>query len=305
VWVPRSAIKVLGTPTGLEIAPIPDDPAADPRLAEVEMLVAPPRSPTFDLATQFGGVWSRMPSLRVVQVLTAGVDWIVGALPEGVTLCSARGAHDTPVAEWVLAAILAASKDLACFHEAQLSGRWDPHDVRELADAGVLILGFGSIGHAVERLLAPFGPSTVWRVARRARDGVLSAEALPRILPQADVVIVLLPLTPDTEGFVDERFIRLMRPGALLINAARGRLVDTGALLEALSERRIRAVLDVTEPEPLPPTHPLWRAPGLLITPHVAGGTPASMERAYGLVRDQLQRLARGEALINVVEGGY
>ena len=305
VWVPGNAVEALGAIEGLEIAAIPDDPGADGRLADVEALVASPRTASFDVTMQFGELWSRMPSLRLVQVLSAGVDWIVGTLPDRVVLCSARGAFDTPVAEWVLAAVLAAYKDIPSFRDAQVDGRWDAHDVGELADANVLILGYGSIGRAVEERLAPFRPRNVWRVARTARDGVMSTEALPDILPLADIVVVLLPLTRETERIVDAEFMGLMRPGALLVNAARGRLVDTAALVDALRHGRIRAVLDVTDPEPLPTGHPLRQAPGVLITPHVAGGTPRSMERTYGLVRDQLERFARGEALRNVVDAGY
>jgi phosphoglycerate dehydrogenase-like enzyme len=168
----------------------------------------------------------------------------------------------------------------------------------------VLILGYGSIGRAVERLLEPFR-CRVWRIAAHERDGVGTLDALPDILPEADVVVVLLPLTPETDHLVDADFMARMRPGALLVNPARGRIVDTAALLEALESGHIRAVVDVTDPEPLPPDHALWRAPGILITPHVAGAAPMAQERVYALVRAQLARFATGEPLANVVREGY
>jgi phosphoglycerate dehydrogenase-like enzyme len=169
----------------------------------------------------------------------------------------------------------------------------------------VLLLGYGSIGRAVEARLAPFAPAATVRVARRAREGVSPLEALPELLPEADVVVLLLPLTAETRGIIDAGALSLMKPGALLVNAARGALVDTGALLDVLNGGRIRAVLDVTDPEPLPPGHPLWRAPGLLVTPHVAGITRDIEKRTAVLVRDQIARFARGEELANQVRDGY
>lgn len=304
VWVPVGTLAILGDHEGLEMVEIPADPEHHPRLGEVAGLVAPPRTPTFDVTMQFGHLWERMPSLRLLQVLTAGVDWIAGTAPERVTLCSARGAHSVPVSEWVMAAVLAGLKDLGRFRDDQRAGRWAGEPVGELADAGVLILGHGAAGREVEKRLAPFAPR-IWRVARREREGVVTTAALPDILPLADIVIVLLALTPQTERIVDAQFISRMRPQALLVNASRGRLVDTSALLEALDARRIRAVLDVTDPEPLPTDHPLWRAPNVLITPHIAAATPGSRERVYDLVRLQLEHFARNEPLLNVVAEGY
>lgn len=307
VWVPRDILDALDPgleSKGLELHPIPDDPGADPLLAEVALLVAPFRTQSFDVTIQFAGLWERMTALEVVQVPTAGVDWIVETLPERVTLCSARGAHDPAVSEWVLAAMLAGEKDLGGFRDDQRNARWAPREVRELSGAGVLILGYGSIGRAVERLLEPF-ECRLWRVAAHERDGVQTLDALPGILPEADVVVVLLPLTPETDRLVDAAFMARMRPGALLVNPARGRVVDTAALLEALVSGRIRAVVDVTDPEPLPADHALWRAPGILITPHVAGASPMAQERVYALVRAQLARFAGGEPLANVVREGY
>ena len=249
-------------------------------------------------------LWSRMPRLRLIQTLSAGVDWIVESVPSGVVLCSARGAHDVPVSEWVLAAILSDIKNLAAARDHQREERWVTEPVGRLEGSTVLLLGYGSIARAVEGRLQPFG-ARILRIARRPREGVATMAALPELLPQADVVVILLALTPETARTVDATFLRKMKPGALLVNAARGRLVDTGALLEALENGRVRAVLDVTDPEPLPDGHPLWRAPGVLITAHVGGNTADWQKTAYVLVRAQLQRWVRGEPLLNVVEAGY
>jgi len=177
---------------------------------------------------------------------------------------------------------------------------WTGGERLPLAGQTVLIVGYGSIGETVERRLAPFGV-IVERVARHARPGVSSVDDLPAVLPRADIVIMLVPVTPDTIGLVDARFLSLMRRGALLVNAARGSIVDTGALLAELTSGRLRAALDVTDPEPLPAGHPLWSAPGLLLTPHVAGTTTQAIPRAMAIVKDQLVRYAAGEPLHDVV----
>ena len=305
VWLPPDGIELLGKPPdGIEIAPFPDDPLSDPRIGKVEAVV-----PWWGLAGSLNGrpladLWSRMPRLRLIQTLSAGVDWIVESVPSGVVLCSARGAHDVPVSEWVLAAILSDVKNLAAARDHQREESWVTEPVGRLEGSTVLLLGYGSIARAVEGRLQPFG-ARILRIARRPREGVATMAALPELLPQTDVVVILLALTPETARTVDATFLRKMKPGALLVNAARGRLVDTGALLEALENGRVRAVLDVTDPEPLPDGHPLWRAPGVLITAHVGGNTADWQKTAYVLVRAQLQRWVRGEPLLNVVEAGY
>jgi phosphoglycerate dehydrogenase-like enzyme len=204
-----------------------------------------------------------------------------------------------------MAVILAQVRQLPRFMAAQQAGTWDSARSEPLAGQTVLIVGYGSTGEAVERLLAPFGV-TVERIARRPRPGVSSMDDLPAALPQADIVILLVPVTPATTGLVDARFLSQMHDSALLVNAARGSIVDTGALLAELRSGRLRAALDVTDPEPLPEGHPLWSAPGLLLTPHVAGAMSTAIPRVMAIVRDQLARYAAGEPLLNIVgEQGY
>jgi phosphoglycerate dehydrogenase-like enzyme len=211
------------------------------------------------------------------------------------------------VSEWVVMAILAARRGLPEHVRAQHEGTWRPGTEVPPADlegARVLILGYGSIGRTLERYLEPFGVEAM-RVARTPRDGVSGVADLPRLLPRADIVVNLLPLTPATRGFIDAGFLALLRPGALLVNASRGAIVDTAALLDALDGRRVRAALDVTDPEPLPDGHPLWSAPGVLITPHIAGDVVAEQQRAWQFAADQVRRYAAGEPLRNVVSDGY
>jgi phosphoglycerate dehydrogenase-like enzyme len=245
-----------------------------------------------------------LPSLRVVQVLSAGVDWIADHLPAGVTLCSARGARDRAMAEWVVAAILADAKQARECAELQARAEWDPVKVRDASGLRVLVLGYGSIGRELTAMLAPFDCDIVG-VARRARDGVHGVDALPELLPSADVVVNLLPLTEETHGSFAARELAAMRDGALYVNGGRGATTDTDALVAALREGRIRAVLDVVDPEPLPPDHPLWKAPNVMISPHSAGDTPGADRAAWALAAAQLRRYAAGEALHNVVSDGY
>jgi phosphoglycerate dehydrogenase-like enzyme len=244
--------------------------------------------------------------LRYFQTFSAGVDNLVGRLPPGVVLCDAAGVHDIAVAEWVLMTILASRRYLPEHIDGQRSGTWreDRLTGDDLDGATVLLIGAGSIGGAVEARLAPFGARIV-RIARRAREGVHSIQDLPQLLPSADIVVILVPLTPDTTGLFDAAAIAAMRPGGLLVNASRGKIVDTAAMTAAVLEGRIRVALDVTEPEPLPAGHPLWAAPGALITPHVASDVRRLDDRAWRLVQDQVARLAAGEPLVNVVVDGY
>ncbi|GAA4038442.1 NAD(P)-dependent oxidoreductase [Nonomuraea soli] len=254
----------------------------------------------------------RLTGLRVVQTVHAGVDW-VPSLPDGVLLCNASGVHDGPVTEWIMGVLLATGKRLPHYWDHQRAGTWDRSGnlsfgdgpaPRHLDESTVLIIGYGSIGALLESRLAPFG-TRILRIARHPRDGVGGPEALPESLGQADAVVLLAPSTPETRGMVGEKFLAAMRPGALLVNAARGALVDHDALLVALRAGQVRAALDATEPEPLPDGHPLWSAPGIMITPHVAGSSATWRTRAYRHVAEQVSALAEGRPLRNVRHHGY
>ena len=235
---------------------------------------------------------ARLPALKVVQVLSAGTEWIEPLIPPGVTLCNARGARDIPVAEWVVGAILGAATGLL---RSARDRTWEHAPPAEVAGSTVVIVGHGSIGEAARERLEALGARV--EGVGRARLG-----ELPRLLPSADYVVVLTPLTDASRGSVDAPFLAAMRDGAVLVNAGRGKVVDTGALLAEVRAPRLFAVLDVTDPEPLPPGHALWSAPGVLaITPHHAGDSAEADERAIRLAGEQLARYARGEPLENVV----
>jgi phosphoglycerate dehydrogenase-like enzyme len=247
-----------------------------------------------------------LPKLAVVQALTAGVDRLRPAIPAGVTLCNARGVHDASTAEWVVAAMLAALREFPLFAREQAAQRWSYHFTDCLAGKTVLIVGYGSIGAAVERRLAGFEVS-VLRLARSARPGggVAPVGELSRLLPAADVVVLLAPVTAETIGMVDAAFLARMKDGALLVNAARGSLAVTDALVAEARSGRLRLALDVTEPEPLPAGHPLWDLPGVFITPHEGASTPVSLARMAAYVRDQAGRFLTGQPLQNVIAGSY
>lgn len=282
-------------PSNVEVVLLPRPPSPLPDLSRVELLV-PADGARQLVLTEIGA----MARLRVVQTLSAGVDWLRGQVPAGVVVCNARGVYDGPMAEWVVGAILAMQRGLITARDAQNETDWRPFESDELAGLRAIILGFGSIGSAVAERLRPFGVDVVG-VARARRHGVLGLEDLDEALPTADILIDLLPLSVETAGLLDARRLGLLRPGALLVNAGRGATVDTPALVDALRGGRLRAALDVTDPEPLPPNHPLWRLPGVLISPHVGGDSRRSLARAYALAGDQIRRFAAGERLENQV----
>jgi phosphoglycerate dehydrogenase-like enzyme len=300
LWIPdKVGHEAIGRlPENVTLNLIPPDGELPEGILDAELLVHPSGdSRLYDLL-------GRMPGLRVLQTLSAGVDWLLPHVPPGVKVCDAGGARDSAVAEWVLAVILASTRTLGELRDRQREHRWDPRESSELAGSTVMILGYGEIGAAVEARLAPFDVELL-RVARHAHPGVHSVDDLSSLLGRAEIVVVLLPLTPETVGLLDAELLGRLRPGALLVNAARGPIVDADALLELLRAGRVRAALDVTDPEPLPADHPLWDAPGVLITPHFAGDTLDADRRAFELAGKQVGRYIRGEPLLNLVEHGY
>jgi phosphoglycerate dehydrogenase-like enzyme len=273
----------------------------DPTVAvdDVEVYVLP-----YMAGPEPGRLIARLPSLKVLQTLTAGVDDVRPLVPDGVTLCNARGVHDASTAELAVALILASQRGIPDFVRDAQQGRWAGDRRESLADRTVLLVGYGSVGEAVEARLTPF-ECQVRRVARRARDGVSGFDELLSLLPDADVVILTVPMTDETRGMVDAVFLSAMKDDALLVNVARGPVVVTDDLLAAVSTGRLRAAMDVTDPEPLPPGHPLWSLPNVLVSPHVGGNTSAFLPRARRLVVDQLRRYVAGEPLRNVISSDY
>ncbi len=298
VWLPFEPELLGDVPENLRYEHI--DPDNLPESAdEVEFYVLAYRFRPAD-----GEALATLPRLKVVQTLTAGVEHIRPYVPDGVPLCNGRGIHDTSTAELAVALTLASLRGIPEFVRAQDRAEWAPDNRESLADKQVLIVGYGQIGEAIERRVETF-EAEVTRVARSARDGVHAIEDLPDLLPTADVVVLIVPGTDETTGLFDADMLARMKDGALLVNVSRGPVVDTGALLAELQSERIHAALDVVDPEPLPGDHPLWRAPNLLLVPHVGGNSSAMWPRAYKLVREQLERFASGEPLENVMTGDY
>ncbi|MDN3248793.1 2-hydroxyacid dehydrogenase [Streptomyces mutabilis] len=304
VWLPIPPDEIEGLPEGPAYRywngeeTFPADPA------DCAYYVVPYMKPS--------GIGTRplpeMRSVRVVQTLSAGIDHVepgLRHLPEGVQLCNARGVHEASTAELTLTLILASLRGVPDFVRAQDRGEWLGGFRPALADRKVLIVGYGSIGAAIEDRLVPFEVAPVVRVARSARTTargpVHPLTELPALLPEADVVVLSTPLTEATRGLADAEFLSRMKDGALLVNVARGPVVDTKALLTELESGRIIAALDVTDPEPLPPGHPLWQAPGVLVSPHAGGPTSAFLPRAKRLLVDQLSRFVNREPLRNVI----
>ncbi len=272
-------------------------------------------------------VFQDLRGVKVIQSMMAGVDWIIPWLPKDVILCDGRGLHDISTSEWVLTAILSAVKRFPHNRDLQREQRWVGQNsvtdgylsetgpnrgqyavfTEDLAGRTVLIIGYGSIGSAIETRLKPFGVN-VLRLARtpKSQPEVHAISELHALLPQADVVVLIVPLTPQTKGLIGAPELAMLKPGALLVNAARGPVVDTDALVAALHTGRLQATVDVTDPEPLPAGHPLWTAPNCMITPHIAGSTPEFIHRAFRFGAEQVRRYLAGQPLENrVTEAGY
>jgi phosphoglycerate dehydrogenase-like enzyme len=285
--------------TGLRAEVFSGDEPGPPDLGDVVFFTVPYDRPygTEPLA--------RMPGVRAVQALTAGYENLLGLIPPGTTLCNARGLHDASTAEHALGLLIAAQRELPRWTRAQDARRWEHVHTRSLAGARVIVAGYGSIGAALGARLRACDADVV-PVARRARpaEGVHGQAELDDLLPGADAVVLVTPLTEDTRGLLGARRLALLPDGALVVNVGRGPVLDTGAMTAEASAGRLRAALDVTDPEPLPPDHPLWGCPGVIITPHVAGGAAAFYPLAAQFVADQVRRFAAGEPLRNVVVPG-
>lgn len=306
VWLPYDSVeeadrRLGGIPDGVEVDLFTATGDPEPEsIADVQLFVLP--------YMKGADVLARLPemkSLQVVQTLTAGYENFVPYLRPGVTLCNAAGVHDASTAELAIALTLASGRHLDDFARSQSRGAWAPIFGSALADKRVLIVGYGRIGEAIERRLAGFEVASITRVARRARAGeppVHAVSELPELVPQVDVMIIIAPLTEQTRGLVDAELLSAMPDDALVVNVARGPVVDTEALLAETANGRLRAALDVTDPEPLPEGHPLWSTPGVLISPHVGGASSAFYPRADRLIADQLRRYAAGQELNNRID---
>ncbi|MGA7339747.1 MAG: NAD(P)-dependent oxidoreductase [Terracidiphilus sp.] len=310
-----AAELLLDFPAEVELIPISDQLDHD---VEIEVWIPDP------YATRALRAWPRLRGVRLVLSLLAGTEWIPEAVGEHVTICNAHGAHNAATAEWAIAAILAMLKYFPLYLDIQRCGVWKrrfeasahyaaisgdtrpiypPVMLEELTGKRVLLVGYGAIGKEIERVLEPFHVEMV-RVARTARSEpkVHAVSELDSLLPRAEIVVLILPSTAESHWLIDRPQLALMPQGALLVNAARGPVVNTDALVEALRAGRLRAALDVTDPEPLPEGHPLWSCPNLLLTPHVGASSPGFAPHALRVAADELRRYMNGEPLQNVVQ---
>jgi phosphoglycerate dehydrogenase-like enzyme len=256
----------------------------------------------YENAPAVGARFGELPDLRLVQTLNAGYEQWLPLLPDGVMLSNGRGAHGGSSAEWVVAALLSIYRELGVFAKHQADGVWRPRNTETLIGKHVVVLGAGDLATNLAARLTPF-ETKVTLVGRRARSGVHAFSEVDRLLPDVDVVVAMLPDDESTRHVVDAAFLAILRDGAVIVNAGRGGAVDLDALLPELTSGRLRAALDVTEPEPLPAGHPLWSAPGLLLTPHVAGSTAGAWERAWAVALRQIEAFADGARPPNVVAG--
>jgi phosphoglycerate dehydrogenase-like enzyme len=298
VLIPHGlGIEEMDTPATIEaVSYEPGDPWPPGHLDATVVVVG------YDKAAAVGARFVELPALRLIQTLNAGYEQWLPQLPAGVMLSNGRGAHGGSSAEWVVAALLSIYRDFGIFHEQQSEGVWRRKDTETLIGKRVVVLGAGDLAANLASRLAPFETEVVL-VGRRARPGVHALADIDALLPNADAVVALLPESEATHHIIDAEFLARLRDGAVVVNAGRGGSVDTDALLAELTSGRLRAALDVTEPEPLPAGHPLWSAPGLLLTPHVAGSTSGAWERAWAVAVRQIEAYADGGHPPNLVAG--
>lgn len=277
--------------TGLEVVTYdPNDLTLDDKQREAEIFMPPFRGSHRPIP-----LLAQMPKLRMVQLLSAGVDEWLDHVPSHITLASARGAHGRPISEWVISAILTQLRQWPTLVRFQDSGTWAHRmfDADTLAGKRVLIVGAGAIGMAVAQKLTAFD-ATSTLVARTARDGVHATNELPNLLGSHDIVVLATPLTEATRRLVDKDFLTAMNDGAMLVNVGRGQVVDTEALVAELQSGRLRAALDVTDPEPLPTGHPLWSCTGVIVSPHSARTVPGTNLLCYAVAAKQIKTFITG-----------
>jgi phosphoglycerate dehydrogenase-like enzyme len=242
----------------------------------------------------------KMPNLKILQVPNAGYDDALEFVRPGITLCNGKSIHDDSTAELAVGLTIASLRGFADFVRNQDKSEWVHTRNKSINDRKIGIVGFGSIGSTIAKMLAGFAVEIV-AFTQSGRDNTIAIADLDKHLPTLDVVILILPLTPESKHLFNAKRLALMKDGALLVNVARGPIVETEALVKELNSGRITAALDVTDPEPLPKDHPLWLAKGVLISPHVGGNTTAFEKRAKRLIESQLQLLASGERLNNII----
>ena len=294
-WTQWSDIKV---PAGVTLLSPENFPLDSSDLSQVDFYV-----PTYMTGAKGLSYVSKMTNLKTLQMPNAGYEDALAHLRPGITLCNATGVHDASTAELAVGLAIASRRGFPEFMQDQKNGIWNHRRFPALSDSNVGIVGFGSIGKEIAKKLSVFDV-TVTAFTQSGRDGSLTIDQLDAHLPNLDIVILILPLTDSSRHMFDAARLSKMKNGSLLINMARGPVVVTDALVAELNAGRLFAALDVTDPEPLPQGHPLWKAPNLLLVPHVGGNSDAFEPRGRALVESQLALLAAGKPLEHVVAQG-
>ncbi|MFC5789818.1 hydroxyacid dehydrogenase [Agromyces tardus] len=306
---PRLLVTVPGETLRTALAATPGGVPEGAEVVVWDLRSSPPAQHLDIVVPPYMGAAARLGALagldvRLVQSQSIGYDDVPAALPPGHVFANAASVHETSTAELAVGLAIAAQRGIPDFVRAAAEGRWAPARHASLADRRVLLLGFGGVGQAIEARLAPF-EVVLTRVASHARDDehgrIHGIDELPALLPEAEIVIVGVPLTDATTGLVDAAFLAALPDGALVVNVARGPVADTEAILAEAASGRLRFALDVTDPEPLPEGHALFALPNVLISPHVGGATSAMIPRMARLLRDQIERMLRGDEPRNVV----
>ncbi len=288
----------LSAPEGITLLSPDNFPLDSSDLTQVDMYV-----PSYMGGANALSYAAKMPNLKILQMLNAGYDDALAYLRPGLTLCNARGVHDASTAELAVGLAIASRRGFAEFIREQATGTWNHRRFPALSDSKVGIIGFGSIGKEVARKLSGFDVS-ITAFTQSGRDGTVKIDDLDKHLPQLDIVILILPLSDSSRHMFNAARLASMKDGALIVNVARGPIIETVALIKELNSRRIYAALDVTDPEPLPQGHPLWSAPNLIVVPHVGGNSEAFEPRGRALIESQLKLLAAGNPLEHVVAQG-
>jgi len=286
----------LLVPEGFRLLSPENFPLDSSDLSEITIYIQP-----YMTGTELLEPVKAMSNLQILQVPNAGYESAVPYVRPGVMLCNARGVHNASTAELAVGLAIAMKRGFPDFIRAQDRGLWSHERMGSLNDSSVGIVGAGSIGQTLISFLEPYGVE-MKVFSRSGMNGSLTIDKLDQFLPTFDILFLILPLNAESKHLIDARRLSLMKDRAILINVARGQIVDTDALLAELNSGRLRAALDVTDPEPLPLGHPLWSAPNVMITPHVGGDSEVFEKRGKRFMEEQLQRIADGLEPLNIIE---
>jgi phosphoglycerate dehydrogenase-like enzyme len=293
VWSQWSDLVV---PDGFERLSPSNFPLDSSDLSKITIYIPP-----YMTGVEFLEPIKKMAQLQILQVPNAGYESALPYIREGMMLCNARGVHNASTAELAVGMAIAMKRGFPDFIRAQDQGLWSHERMGSLNDSNIGIIGSGSIGQTLISYLTPYEVD-IKSFSRSGMNGALTMDKLDELLPTFDILILIIPLNPESKHLINARRLALLKDRAILINVARGQVVDTDALVAELNKGRIRAALDVTDPEPLPADHPLWRAPNVMITPHVGGDSEAFEKRGKRFIEAQLQRIAAGIDPINIIE---